>query len=237
MKRLLCMLTVLVMLLTLVACGNTNDNSGAGDNADTSINSANEEKNGDHSNEVTVVDVENTSATAASKFDYREVDGGVAITDYTGEDKIVVIPDEIDGMQVVAIDENAFVNNDTLLGLKLCDNVKDIGSHAFTNCTALRVFISGDSLLNISEFAFGNCQELSEVRLNEGLKSIQFLSFAGSNLRELYIPGTVETIDNPFTAFDEEQPLKIISTPGSAAEDFVAMDGEYANIIFEAKEG
>jgi len=54
--------------------------------------------------------VKNAPVTDASKFEYEEVEGGISITDYTGDDEIVVIPEIIDGQKVVEIGSSAFAN-------------------------------------------------------------------------------------------------------------------------------
>ena len=234
MKKLVYLFVVLALMSTLVACGNDNEVTEPQDPTGTVSSSKDEEPKKSDSKETSLDDIENAPETDASKFEYKDVDGGVAITSFNGDDEVVVTPEKIDGKTVVAIDENSFVNNETLLGVKITDNVKQIGSHCFENCTALKVFISGAGLETISEFAFNNCKELSDVKLNDGLKSIEMLSFGFTNISEIYIPESVETIDSPFT-LDKEKTVKIISAPGSEAENYVALDGEAFNIVFEAK--
>lgn len=235
MKRLLALFLMIILVFTLVACGNndadkSNDSTPAGNDTTVSADENNNAANGS----LTVDTVKNAKETDASLFEYEEVEGGVSITGFNGDDEIVVIPSTIDGKNVVEIERNAFVNNKTMLGLKLADSIKNIGANAFENCVALKVFISGSSLTNISEFAFNGCKELCDVELNEGLSSLGMLSFGRTNMSELYIPGSVKTIEMPFTA-NMEKTLKIISTAGSEAEKYVSADGESFNLVFEAK--
>ena len=234
MKKLVYLFVVLALMSTLVACGNDNEVTEPQDPTGTVSSSKDEEPKKSDSKETSLDDIENAPETDASKFEYKDVDGGVAITSFNGDDEVVVIPEKIDGKTVVAIDENSFINNKTLLGVRVTDNVKQIGSHSFENCTALKVFISGSGLETVSEFAFGNCTELSEVKLNDGLKSMEKLSFGGTNISEIYIPESVESIDMPFTG-DKENTLKVISASGSEAENYVSLYGEALNIVFEAK--
>ena len=233
MKNIICLLTVVLLIIAFVGCSKDTKGSQKDDSKSTT-SSTNSEQDDNNHNEITVEDVENAAVTEMSKFNYREVEDGIAITSYNGEDEIVVIPDTIDGKKVVSIDNNSFVNNKTMLGLRLADSIINIGSNAFENCTSLKVFVSGTSLMDISEFAFNGCKELRNVKLNEGLKSLGMLSFGATNMSELYIPESVETIDMPFTA-NEGKALKIISTSGSEAENYVSMDGENFNLTFEAK--
>ena len=114
-KILLSLLCGILVLGVATGCGNKENNSG--DNNSTN-NSTVENNNSTTTSEITIDSVKNAKVTDASKFDYREVEGGIAITDYEGTDEIVVIPETIDGQTVVSIDRNAFVNNDTMKGLK-----------------------------------------------------------------------------------------------------------------------
>ncbi len=233
MKRLFALLLTIVLMFTLVACGSddadkTNESTPNGN--DTTVSADGTVTEGS----MTIDTVKNAKETDASLFEYEEVEGGISITGFNGDDEIVVIPSAIDGKNVVEIGRNAFVNNKTMLGLKLADSIKNMGSNAFENCVALKIFISGASLTNISEFAFNGCKELCDVELNEGLSSLEMLSFGRTNMSELYIPGSVKTIEMPFTA-NMEKTLKIISTTGSEAEKYVSADGETFNLVFEAK--
>ena len=232
MKKIFCLVLAIVMVLSFAACGNKTeeDNKPAGSNQTITENN---DKSSD-SSKITVEDVKNAKETDASLFEYKEVEGGIAITGFTGEDKIVVIPDSIDGKNVISIEDHAFVNNKTILGLRLSDSVTQICSNAFENCTSLEVFVSGKSLLTILEYAFNNCKSLSSVELNEGLKTLEDLCFGETNMSELYIPASVETINTPFTA-NKDKTLKIISVSGGAAEKYVSIYGENWNQVFEAK--
>lgn len=234
MKKILCLVTIFVLVLTLVACGKDENSTNPQDNANTIFSTTEKEQNENKGNKISIPDVESAPSTDPSKFEYRDVDSGIAITNYNGNDRIVAIPESIDGKNVVAIDNNSFINNKTMLGLKIANSITQIGSNAFENCTSLKVFVSGTTLESISEFAFNGCKELSDVKLNDGLKSLGMLSFGGTNMSELYIPESVETIDMPFTA-NADKTLKIISTSGSEAENYVSLDGENFNLIFEAK--
>ena len=229
MKRLIALLLVVVMVISLAACG---DNGTTGDKNNTTA-STNENINADNT-EITIETVKNAKETDASLFEYEEVDGGVSITGFNGTEKIVVIPSNIGDKTVLSISDNAFINNSTMLGLRLSGSVLQIGSHAFENCVSLEIFVAGSSLENIKEFAFNGCLALNKVELNEGLKSLEMLCFGATDISELYIPMSVETIDVPFTK-KEEKTLKIISQVGSEAEKYVDMDGESFNIVFEAK--
>lgn len=64
-------------------------------------------------------------------------DGGVMITGYTGGEIIVVLPDSIDGMPVIAIDEKAF-SGSPVEALYIPDSVQVVGLGALEKCNSLR---------------------------------------------------------------------------------------------------
>ena len=79
-------------------------------------------------------------------FEFEEVEGGVKITKYTGNENIVVIPEKIDGKAVVMLGEISFANS-TVRAVKIPDSVSFIEKGAFANCSnlaTLRVPFVGD---------------------------------------------------------------------------------------------
>ena len=232
-KILLSLLCGVMVLGVATGCGNK-ENNNRNNNSANNPTVENNNNNSTTTGEITINSVKNAKVTDESKFDYREVEGGIAITDYEGTDEIVVIPETIDGQTVVAIDRNAVVNNDTMKGLKIANTVHTIGDHGFANCTELQIFVSGNSLKSIMDFAFNGCRKLREVELNNGLETIEMLSFGLTNLTQIEIPASVTTINMPFTK-NEEQQLTIIGELGSEAENYVSLDGENFNIKFQVK--
>lgn len=134
-------------------------------------------------------------------FEYMEVNGHILITSYIGTESEVVIPSEIDGMTVAAVDVKAFFNNDIVTSVELpdtiveiqgytfykCsnlteviipDSVKFIGIHAFEDCTSLTTVNLPDSLITIGDFAFNNCANLTDIGMSESVESIGMYAFA-----------------------------------------------------------
>ncbi len=134
-------------------------------------------------------------------FEYMEVNGHILVTSYIGTESEVVIPSEIDGMTVGAVDVKAFYNNDIVTSVELpdtiveiqgytfykCsnlteviipDSVKFIGIHAFEDCTSLTTVNLPDSLITIGDFAFNNCANLTDIGMSESVESIGMYAFA-----------------------------------------------------------
>ena len=91
------------------------------------------------------------SPVDADAFSYEKTEGGVKIVKYIGEETIVIIPDSIDGAEVVEIAEGAFAES-TVRAVYVPDTVKKIGQGAFEGCTSLstlRVPFVGDGGENL----------------------------------------------------------------------------------------
>ena len=99
--------------------------------------------------------------------DYKyTADGGKAvITGYTGSEKEVNIPSELDGITVAALGEKAFNNNKSIEKVTLPDTITEIGSGAFMYC-----------------------QKLSEVNIPESVKRINNFAFCGTKIPEAVVP-------------------------------------------------
>lgn len=165
-------------------------------------------------------------------FKYRVLKAGVMITEYTGTDESVVVPDTIEGHPVVMIGDEAFAGNKTLesivipdgvtyIGMDaflecknlttvvLPDSVEEFGDYVFDSCRALTSIALPESLTSISAGAFADCRSLTEIDIPNGVTSIGESAFSGcSGLKDVYIPGSVKSIGN--YAFRECSSVKII---------------------------
>ena len=81
-------------------------------------------------------------------------DGTVILTDYSGNESNVVIPDTIDGKTVVSIGYGAFLKNTAIQSVKLNKSLETIEAYAFCACTSLTQVTFGDKVWRIGEFAF-----------------------------------------------------------------------------------
>lgn len=78
-----------------------------------------------------------------------------AIIEYKGKDKIVEIPETIEGCTVTSIDDYAFSKNYYLAGVKIPSTVKTIGEGAFFYCYNMSTVTIPDTVESIGEKAFG----------------------------------------------------------------------------------
>lgn len=139
-------------------------------------------------------------------FEYEDVDGGVAIKKYIGEDNIVKIPAEIEGKVVISVMQNAFADT-SVRALYIPDSVTVIEKGALSSMNALvtlRVpFIGGADADHFGYF-FG-CSSYDEhaIKIPVGLdvliigggREIADNAFAGcKSLSAVVLPQSIEKI-------------------------------------------
>lgn len=96
MKRVIALFLFVMMVFSLVACGNE-------DSATVDDNTAGSNNNVNNTNDTSLsVDyLKSAKETDVNLFEYYDYDDGVSITKFTGDDEIVVIPEKIEGIDVV----------------------------------------------------------------------------------------------------------------------------------------
>lgn len=92
------------------------------------------------------------------------------------------------------IDEMAFTDCEMLKSVKFGNGLKAIGRSAFAWCRSLKHVALPSSLEHISRCAFFG-SGLKDINLNEGLKSFEAEAFSYTQIKELYIPSSVERIN------------------------------------------
>lgn len=122
---------------------------------------------------------------AASAADFENDDytysydaGGVAIEDYIGDSNNVVIPSEIDGVNVVKICGSAFHHKD-IESVVIPKTVKEIesggwGTGAFSHCENLSSVTLNEGLVNIGSYAFNDCPKLKSIRIPKSVKIVDY---------------------------------------------------------------
>ena len=127
----------------------------------------------------------------ADDFIYNEYYGGLQISGYTGSDKVVTIPDKINGKSVTYILGDAFTDNTTVEKV-IIKSVQFIYADAFNGCTALKEVILPRNIVSVDAYAFRNCKKLEKVEFNSmGDVSLNLYSFYGCpNITFYCIKGT-----------------------------------------------
>lgn len=131
------------------------------------------------------------SAAEEGDYTYTVVwDEYIEIQKYNGKDENVVVPEKIEGKEVLWIGDASFVGNTTIKSVKLPDTVVSIGNYAFSACTNLKKAEIGSGVTSIGECAFERCKNLRTINLD---KVITFYDDAFLGCRNLT---TVTLIDD-----------------------------------------
>ncbi len=101
-----------------------------------------------------------SSCFGNADYYYITENGEVTITYYKGREEHVVIPESIDGMPVVAIDNDVFSDNNHIRSVTIPDTVSVIGMCAFQDCNALERVYLGKGIQEIDGTAFDDCDKL-----------------------------------------------------------------------------
>ena len=171
---------------------------------------------------------------------YYVDEGGIIISDYRGDAKIIEIPARIDGYPVMTIGKEAFLDCKSIEKVILPDTITVIGSAAFKNCTELKTINIPDgvgsigneafykcqnlteivfpiSVVTIGKSAFSNCHSLVSVDIPKYLSVIEEFAFSNCiRLQHVNIPNGVETIER--CAFIHCYALKEIDIPDSVKD-------------------
>ena len=151
-------------------------------------------------------------------------DNEVTITgfadDFTpGADYALVIPDEINGMPVVAIGNQSFLDKDNFTSLAVGKNVRVIGSDAFRRATALKsiTFAPDGVVESLGESAFRGCAELTEFIMPNTVKEVgNMVLQANSKLARVTISNELEVLSENFLC--NCPLLKTVEIPNSVKE-------------------
>lgn len=77
----------------------------------------------------------------------------------------IIIPQEIDGIPVVRITRQAFINCNKITSIVIPESVRQINTEAFKNCTALKRVNIPKNINIIESYIFSNCTSLTDVTL------------------------------------------------------------------------
>lgn len=109
-------------------------------------------------------------------------DGTVTITSYTGDAEELVIPGEIDGKTVSAIDSGIFSplngGNKTIKKITVPASVKTIGEEAFACADALEEVYIEDGVTEIGNAAFASCINLKKITIPKSVTKIGDYAFS-----------------------------------------------------------
>ena len=120
---------------------------------------------------------------------------------YVGDDKNVVLPSATSKIPAYYIDNFAFSNASTYVGLPIetvviSDAVLGIGDSAFYGCNSLKEVVISDSVTKIGDYAFYDCETLEKVTIGNNVVEIGEYAFSYSRIKEIVIPDSVTIIED-----------------------------------------
>ena len=139
-----------------------------------------------------IVEDESSLIMEIAEYEYAdsELRDGIEITKYNGTDTEVIIPKQIDGMEVTVIGDNAFDGNEKITSVTIPNTILDVGIEAFANCKNLSnvIFEENSKLDRILVRAFDNTA-LQEFTVPENCR-ILGNAFNECDIKKLVILGT-----------------------------------------------
>lgn len=129
-----------------------------------------------------------------NSFAVIDAEGGYELISYIGSTTNLIIPESIDGKNIVKIADNAF-SNTSLTSVVIPDTVKEIGEKAFYKCSLLTSIDFGHGVETIADQAFSFCTALTSINLADSITSVGKSSFAHlENVTAFHIGANLNSI-------------------------------------------
>lgn len=115
------------------------------------------------------------------------------------KDSSIVIPSNVDGLDVVSIEARAFENCDFLESIELPSTISTIEGGVFANCTSLTTINIPDKVKTLQYGTFRGCTALKNIDINkvETIEENAFLEC--KNLNSIVLPTSVTSVhENAF---------------------------------------
>lgn len=212
----------LVSMLALSVVGCAKQEKATSENTNTTTETKDTKKQElTNNSEVTKDNFKNFPETDKKYFSYNDWNEGIVIEGCSSEEKVVVVPKEINGKPVLAIGERGLANMQNCEAVVLPDTVRVISKSAFTVDKVMKFVYLGTSLKKIGDLAFNGCSKLEFVEFPEGLESIGKLTFSHNvAIKYIKIPSSVTEITDVFYFPENSNKNVEIHTPkGSKAEE------------------
>ncbi len=173
----------------------------------------------------------NLTLISFSQYTLRSSDvrfkNGTIIDYYTSKQKDIIIPEEINGIPVTKIGDNAF-KSASLNSIELPTTLISIGNSSFEN-NNIRYLTIPNNVERIGERAFYSSNIL-ELNLSNSLTTLEFASFADNMIYNLVIPESVTIIEH-FTFYENSISTLQFSTTLDSIGASAFMNNSLSEII------
>lgn len=165
----------------------------------------------------------------SGSFEYALTNDVARIVKYSGDDKELSLPSELDGYSLTAIEAGAFSDSAALQSLDTGDSVVNIATGALSGCTALERLAIGSSVAVFDAFDLKDCDTLESIEvantngvfasvdgvLYNGDKTVLLFCPRGLKSESLKLPAGVLSIGD--SAFAECTEIKAVVIPTGCA--------------------
>jgi hypothetical protein len=154
------------------------------------------------------------AGTAQAQYSYTtNADNTITITRYTGPGGAVSITNEINGLVVTSIGDQAFFERNDLTSVTIPINVISIGIEAFFQCTSLTNATIPNSVTSIDALAFYDCTSLSSVTIPGSAVLGYDAFYYCTGLTEIYFEGNAPGVDP--SVFEYDNNATVYYLPGT----------------------
>ena len=122
-------------------------------------------------------------------YAYKLVNGQAVITGYTGTEKEIRIPTQLNGVPVTKIQT---IRNTQLEKVTVTASVTKYEAYAFNGCSSLKT-VKLESSADIEQGMFMDCKNLENVEITGQPKKIGFSAFSLTGIKKIDIPSSVTT--------------------------------------------
>jgi len=110
-------------------------------------------------------------------FYYKQVDDGTfCVTEYTGDEPHVEIPETWCGKPITMLYDDLFKGHAEVESVRIPDTVREIGGFVFDGCVNLRRVTLPRSLQDMWQYAFAR-SGIEEITLPDGMRSVVAFTF------------------------------------------------------------
>ena len=168
--------------------------------------------------------------TEGGRMTFRIFEDHAELSRYAGQDLVLTIPEEVDGLPVTVLGTGCFSSfilgdDDTLPvfeSVTLPSTLTEIGTQAFYGCDTLKEITIPERVTSIGASAFAGCTSLTEVILPESVRKIGKACFDScESLTAVHLPSKLDSISSGiFTGC-----LSLEAVEGDALRGYRIQDG------------